>query len=329
MAVVFNLLATQVPPPVVPGAFYPPRISTPLNSPYIPSGSTPDVLLPLAKEYANRLDMTARYGSPGGYGILEGLGLLDYTTNGIPVTAGVVSLDGLAFLLALPGTDARVTPGNPSNIGGFAVVSDGTAINNYLYVTSAQGVIAFVKAVGSLTPPAGAVGYLGRVQMNSGVGTIDGSGVFTRRFGGGWERTTADPGLPGDTPPAGVRFINHSLLADYLWDGAAYRLQQRWEVVSPAQITADQNNYALSAAAGVFRLSTDAARTVTGFTNGVDGRRVQIFNVGAQNLIVANQSASSTAANRVITGTGASVTIAADGAARLVYDGTTARWRFA
>lgn len=101
--------------------------------------------------------------------------------------------------------------------------------------------------------------------------------------------------------------------------------------LSPAQITADQNDYNPESTAtnrsSFWRLSTDASRTVTGIANGLDGRILVIANAGSFDLVIANQSASSTAGNRIITGTGADVTVAADGTATLIYDNTTARWR--
>jgi len=93
-----------------------------------------------------------------------------------------------------------------------------------------------------------------------------------------------------------------------------------------SQITADQNNYAIGAGT-FFRLTSDAARTLTGLTGGFDGKQLIIVNVGSQNILLADQSGSSTAANRIITGTGATVTISPDQIAVLIYDATTARWR--
>lgn len=100
----------------------------------------------------------------------------------------------------------------------------------------------------------------------------------------------------------------------------------RYAATSPAQITADQNDYNFGTGT-FFRLSSDASRNVTGLANGADGRMVYFVNVGANNIVLQNQNASSSAANRVITGTGADVTLAADNAATLIYDATTQRWR--
>jgi hypothetical protein len=98
--------------------------------------------------------------------------------------------------------------------------------------------------------------------------------------------------------------------------------------LSPAQITADQNDYfPTSGAVRAWRLTSDAARNVTGIAGGQANMRRQIINVGANNIVLQNQNVGSTAANRVITGTGADITIAPDDVVNLWYDGTTARWR--
>ena len=103
-------------------------------------------------------------------------------------------------------------------------------------------------------------------------------------------------------------------------------------IQTPAQITADQNNYDLGGtAARLYRLSTDTARTITGIAapggnNAV--KEILISNVGANDLKIADESASSTAANRVITGTGGEITLASGSPPiALYYDTTSSRWR--
>ena len=102
-------------------------------------------------------------------------------------------------------------------------------------------------------------------------------------------------------------------------------------VFSPAQITADQNDFSTlnteGRPVGILRLSSDASRTITGLDDGQDGRVLCIINVGSNNIVLANQSGSSSAENRIITGTGANLTVAADDVVKLLYDGTTQRWR--
>jgi hypothetical protein len=98
--------------------------------------------------------------------------------------------------------------------------------------------------------------------------------------------------------------------------------------ITPAQITADQNNYAPTGYAAAFRmrLSSDAARNLTGLaaTAGGGGTMV-LVNVGSFAITLKDESASSTAANRfALSG---DYVLAADTAAWLEYDTTSTRWR--
>jgi hypothetical protein len=97
--------------------------------------------------------------------------------------------------------------------------------------------------------------------------------------------------------------------------------------ISPAQITADKNNYDPTglAKASVLRLTSDASRTITGLAGGADGRVMIILNVGVNPIVLANQNTSSAAANRFAIGT--NLTIGADQSASLIYDATSQRWR--
>lgn len=94
---------------------------------------------------------------------------------------------------------------------------------------------------------------------------------------------------------------------------------------TPAQITSDQNDYYFTGS--FLRLSTDASRTITGFANGSDGRQLVAVNVGANDLILGDEDAGSSAINRIITGHGVSITLDPDASAHLWYDLTSARWR--
>lgn len=97
--------------------------------------------------------------------------------------------------------------------------------------------------------------------------------------------------------------------------------------LTPSQITANQNDYSPSglATASVLRLDTDAARTMTGLDGGFDGRRMLLVNKGSYTLTLANESASSTAANRF--SLGADFYLAAGQSLELIYDATASRWR--
>lgn len=99
--------------------------------------------------------------------------------------------------------------------------------------------------------------------------------------------------------------------------------------ITPAQITAAQDDYNPTdlATASVLRLSSDAARNITGLAGGADGRVITVVNVGSNNLVLKDQSASSAAANRFAFGT--DITLAADQSVALIYDETSQRWRAA
>jgi hypothetical protein len=97
-------------------------------------------------------------------------------------------------------------------------------------------------------------------------------------------------------------------------------------VTTPATIDANQDDYTIGNYTH-FRLASDAARNITGIASTKKGRAIWLTNVGAQNIILAHQSISSTAAYRIITTDAASCTIRPGCTANLIYDGTTARWR--
>lgn len=98
---------------------------------------------------------------------------------------------------------------------------------------------------------------------------------------------------------------------------------------SPSQITGDRNNYDPGGPSYFQRWSSDASRNVTGlqFPPQVDGSVHVIINVGSNNIVLVHESASSTAANRFLNSTGADITLSANQAADVIYDGTSARWR--
>jgi hypothetical protein len=98
-------------------------------------------------------------------------------------------------------------------------------------------------------------------------------------------------------------------------------------VVSPAQITADQDDYAPAglAAASVLQISTDAPRGISGLAGGTEGRCLIVINVGSQPVTLLNESASSSTSNRFSFDN--DLVMSAKQAAILRYDGTAARWQ--
>lgn len=97
-------------------------------------------------------------------------------------------------------------------------------------------------------------------------------------------------------------------------------------ILSPAQITANQDNYA-PGAGDFWRLSSDASRNITGISAGFGGQRLRIANVGSFDIVLKHQDGASSAGNRLLCKGYADITLTPDMQAELWYDNTTLRWR--
>lgn len=95
---------------------------------------------------------------------------------------------------------------------------------------------------------------------------------------------------------------------------------------TPAQITADKNDYDPQDVS-VLRLSSDAARSVTGISSGSNGRLLTVVNAGSYAITLKHQSASSAASNRVICPEASDLKLKSNQSATLWYDAVTCRWR--
>lgn len=69
-----------------------------------------------------------------------------------------------------------------------------------------------------------------------------------------------------------------------------------------------------------------SAQTVTGFANPFDGKILFLNNLAGTNLVIAHNSGSSTAGNRILTGTGHDIAIPNSGGAVLQYDSGNSAW---
>jgi hypothetical protein len=98
-------------------------------------------------------------------------------------------------------------------------------------------------------------------------------------------------------------------------------------VISPAQITSNQNDYSptgLSAAA-VLRLSSDASRDITGLAGGAAGRILVLINIGGFNIRLRHLNGSSAAGNQFKIGY--DLTVLPDQGVIIQYDATSTKWR--
>ena len=105
------------------------------------------------------------------------------------------------------------------------------------------------------------------------------------------------------------------------------RLAARLDVQT-ATLSNGANHNVTTNGRGVLRITgPTAAFSITGLAGGVEGKRIHIMNRVAQEMTLANESASSTAANRIETQTGSDIILAGrKSSAILVYDATDSRW---
>lgn len=134
-----------------------------------------------------------------------------------------------------------------------------------------------------------------------------------------------------NTPANGELWWDQTLKAWRGGDGVTLGgfLHKRWGYsypVSPAQITANQNDYNPTdlAVAETLLLNSDAARTITGIAGGAFGRNIKLINRGGFDITLANASASSTAANRFLFES--DVVLRPNGAIELQWSTTDSRW---
>jgi hypothetical protein len=97
---------------------------------------------------------------------------------------------------------------------------------------------------------------------------------------------------------------------------------------TPATLSGDVNDWDVGNKTFIRASGGAGDRIVTGIVARADGHVMYICNVGTTNKITfANESASSTAANRILTYTAGSIEIGPNCTAEFIYDATSARWR--
>ena len=102
---------------------------------------------------------------------------------------------------------------------------------------------------------------------------------------------------------------------------------QSFQLASDYTTTGLQADVAVNTGSAV-RYNGTAAATFYGIVAGAAGQVVYLHNSSSYALTLSNQSASeSTAANKIITGTGADLAMASNSSVILQYDNTAARWR--
>jgi hypothetical protein len=142
-------------------------------------------------------------------------------------------------------------------------------------------------------------------------------------------------GFPTSSP--GVTITDRQSL--YVIGGRSrHASTMQYDPINPAALASGNNNDWAGLLTGSAnnnmrhwaRISGDAVTSViTGIdaTAAQDGDSFELTNISANTINITNQDAASLAANRIITGTGATYVLAADETVIVRYDTTTARWR--
>lgn len=251
-------------------------------------------------------------------------------------------------------TTGAVTVGGALNVSGATVIGDLSAAA----LTGSEGVV-LTGTETEAQPGAGAaslgegspIGDVFAVRIASVGGTDDiaglnaGSLVQAGRVYAVWQDNANRVGVRHDSASAATtahRFYTAQGVTTYLrqyegmlvwYDTAA----SRWRVIGPrgpavirpAQITANQNNYAPTgwADADAALLDLDAARSITGFAATYDGDSKRVLNISGFDLTVSHNSGSSSAGNKVICPGGGDYTLTSASGMWLTYDATAAFWR--
>lgn len=82
-------------------------------------------------------------------------------------------------------------------------------------------------------------------------------------------------------------------------------------------------------ASGVVRLTNTSLASLAGIPAGASGQQLILENKTINTILLNNEDATATAANRILTGTGTAVAMPADSSFMFVYDTTSSRWQLA
>ncbi len=93
------------------------------------------------------------------------------------------------------------------------------------------------------------------------------------------------------------------------------------------EISSAQPNYDVGSATIAKISAIGVTRSIRGFTGGENNRVLIVINVGSNDITLNHQSALSNSSNRMLSNTGADVTITPDKMALLIYDSLINKWR--
>ena len=236
--------------------------------------------------------------SGAGAGILAALAVNVGTAGSPVINGGVLGTPSSGVATNLTGTAAGLTAGNVTTNANLT--GDVTSVGNTTTLTNAP-VIA--KVLTGFTSGAGTVSAADSIL--SALQKINGNVAL--------KAPLASPNFTGIVNNQGTLKLS--------------------AFVTSTQITANQNDYTGTDGSNTcsskltLRISSDASRNITGLScSQAEGDIRVLHNVGAQNIVLTNQDAGSTAGNRFLFG-GGDMTLAADTSVTIRYDGVASRWR--
>lgn len=226
----------------------------------------------------------------------------------------------------------RIVRGGGSVIVGSDGVARGTTFSGPIGTgdaTPAAGAFTTLSATGDLT-----VDSAGTAIVRIDRGTTGSYGILAFQTAGSdsWDLYVADTATPdmilyGYGINAAVMTFGYVTGASTFGYAATFSAElQMAGVDSPAQITGDVNDYATDGFSHL-RLDADGAHDITGFAGGSAGKMLYITNISASTLTFNNEDAASAAANRIITGHAAPLTLTATETLIFMYDAVSSRWR--
>lgn len=247
--------------------------------------------------------------------------------DGLILNNGSVKMDHLFM-------EGTFNHGVKTDGNGYKIIIDNLALGKSVFTTTHNAAIRSTNSRGyirvgvngenvSLTPTLTAI-----VSLNGTAATQQRTTIVDMPFG---SATKMPFSWSSGSNPSG-QDIAIAYTSDGVWH-EHFNGTSRFHWIEGQEVTAtlaagNNNNYDPGAAT-MLRLSGDGGGTsdITGIAGGAWGRQLRIVNVSANSFTISTSGTESTAANRVVSGTGADITLAENDACTLVYDYTSSRWR--
>ncbi|MDL2342273.1 MAG: hypothetical protein QFB87_04320, partial [Patescibacteria group bacterium] len=254
---------------------------------------------------------------------------------------GSVALGGTTTVNLANTTVAANSYGSTSSVATFTVNAQGqltTAASTAIAISTAQVTSGnYVATLGALTgltttgntgtgsTPTLAVAYgSGANNAAAGANTFTCPSGGSNLSGGG---TVVTIGTSGTTCAA-LAVVNNPTFSGLVSANGGLSVSGTAAFLKGTDyVTTGTTNDVAFGAGSLIRLTGASAQTITGIAGGTDGRILTLVNAAAQGATISNNSASSAAANRIITGTGADVTLPAGASITLAYDSGASLWR--